>query len=225
MKIVTVIFSLFLISSCGRVEVSSTNGLGDFKSLNSITIDQNQLSTISSICQSLTRKNSALPALVNTPYVFSYSTKKCNETGMSAASDVATTLQTMGTSYKFLQGNGSSFYFGEVETPTSGSLSRICQQMADTGSLTNPSVAGTEVLFINPGVVGGDCPPAANESCLLLEKGTNDGNGLAKIHTKEWIRFNLKINSGKDGFFTYQKQVTSQGCSEGAFSVNQAVLK
>ncbi len=225
MKIMTVMLCLLMISSCGRVEVAATNGVGDFKNLSSLTIDQNQMSAISTLCQSLTRKNTALPALVNTPYVFSYSSKKCSDSGISAAADVATTLQNLGNSYKFLQANGSTFYFGEVETPTSGSLSRICQQMADTGGLTNPIVSGSEVLFITAGIAGVDCPPVDNESCLFLEKGTSDGNGLAKIHTKQWIRFNTKISSGRDGFFTYQKQITSKGCNEGAFSVNQAILK
>jgi len=159
------------------------------------------------------------------PYVFSYSSKKCSDSSVSSAIDIATTLQNSGSSYKFLQSNGSVFYFGEVETSTSGSLSRICSQMADSGAISNPIISGNEVLFVTTGISNGDCPSVFDESCVSLEKGTIDTSGMAKIHTKEWIRFNIKSNSGKNGFYTFQKQITSQGCSEGAFSINQATLK
>ena len=226
MKYSVIIFFVLFASSCGRVEVTGGAGVGDIKNVSPLVVGQSEISIISSICQAIAQKTAALPSYINAPATFTYSKKGCSDKTFGPASDVNSTIQSTASGYKFVLSGGIDFYFSDLETTDHGPISQICQQLSTQGTLSSPISYGSEyIFFTTSGISGADCSPLSQESCIYIEKGSADGNGLAKIHTKEWSRYKVQSYTGRVGFFTSKKQLTSLSCPEGSTSGNMATLK
>jgi hypothetical protein len=220
------IFLVLFATSCGKVEVTGGTGVGEIKNVSPLVVGQSELSIISSICQAIAQKTAALPSYINAPATFSYSRKSCSDKTFGTASDVNATIQSTASGFKFVLSGGVDFYFSDLETTDHGSMSQICQQLSTQGTLTSPINYGSEyIFFTTSGISGADCSPLSLENCIYIEKGSADGSGQAKIHTKEWSRYRVQSYTGRVGFFTSKKQLTSLSCPDGSTSGNMATLK
>jgi hypothetical protein len=220
------LFIFIFILACGRVELKVGDKLGDFKNVSPLTLGGQELELLKSICNSISQKTSALPVLVNSSLTFSYSSRSCEDESYSLPVDVLTTIQNSFNGYRFLKSDGTSFYFSDPETTDSGTMSLFCKQLNETQSLQSPLQAGQEYAFISTtGISSEDCATSVNEVCVEISKGSLDLSGLAKIHTKEWIKFSLDTLNGRKGFFTSKKLISSIGCPEGKLIGHKANLK
>jgi hypothetical protein len=217
---------LLMVLSCGKSEVISETGIGETKSSMPISISSNELTSLTAICQAISQKTSALPSFVNGQYIFTFSKKECTESTFGSSSDMTTILENKNGSYKFVENSGNYFYFSDVETTDDGSMSKICEKIKTGEPISSPITFGTESLFFSLGGISSeDCNTLANQTCVLIQKGTSVSEGLSRIHTKEWIRFDLSKTSGKLGFFTLKKTLTSNGCATGDSQGSKAILK
>ena len=225
MKLAYLLFLIFLLA-CGRVELKVGDKLGDFKNVSPLTLGGQELELLKSICSSISQKTSALPVMLNSSFTFSYSSRSCEDESYSAPVDFLTTIQNSFNGYRFLKSDGTSFYFSDLETTDSGTMSLFCKQLNETQSVQSPIQAGQEYSFISStGISSEDCAISENEVCVEISKGMQDLSGLAKIHTKEWIKFSLNSLNGRRGFFTSKKLITSIGCPEGKLLGHKANLK
>ncbi len=217
---------LFLLVSCGRVDISTGTRVGERINTEAVVVDSSQMEIIKSICDAIAKKTELIPNLVNTKVVFSYARKACDSSSFGSVSDVVTFLRLTALGPRFIDSNGAFFYFSEVETTDDGSMAKICQKIKLGQELKNPITEGSEyIYFTTSAISGSDCDPKLNEPCILIKKGFDSGSGLAKIHTKEWIRFDLNIDEGHQGFFNLKRQVSSVGCEEGKSHAESAVTK
>jgi hypothetical protein len=226
MKSIFSLSLLLMVLSCGKSEIISETGIGETKSSMPISISSNELANFTAICQAISQKTAALPAFVNGQYVFSVSKKECNESQFAAPSDMTTILENRNGSYKFVENTGNYFYFSDVETTEYGTMSKICEKIKMGEAISSPINFGSESLFFSMiGISSEDCNTLPNQMCVLIQKGTSVSDGQSRIHTKEWIRFDLSKTSGKLGFFTLKKTLTSNGCPTGDSQGSKAILK
>jgi hypothetical protein len=225
MKIL-ILSTLLVTFSCGKMDLKVGDSLGDFKSVEPLSLGDQQINLLNSVCSGIVQKTSALPLLINTNLTFSYSMKGCVDSAFSGPLDVPTTIQNINNSFRIVKSDSSAFYFSDLETTDSGTMSLICKQLTESANLQSPINLGVEYLFISTqGISSENCAPATNEVCIEVSKGTLDPSGLAKIHTKEWVRFSLDSTKGRKGFFTSKKQISSLACPEGKLSGHKALLK
>lgn len=220
------ILLLFFLISCGRVDVKTESGVGQRVSTEPIVVDSFQMDIIKSVCDAISKKTESISSLVNTKVLFSYAKKECTSSSLGAPSDVITFLRLTALGPRLIDSSGAFFYFSEVETSDEGSMAKICQKIKLGQELKNPIAEGSEyTYFTTSAISGNDCDAKFNQPCILIQMGTDSGSGLAKIHTKEWIRFDLRVDQGRQGFFNLKKQVSSIGCEEGQGHTDSAVVK
>lgn len=225
MKYVSLL-SLFALISCGEVHVDGGTGVGELKSISPVVVESSQVQTLTTVCQAIARKSNAANALINTPVLFSYARKGCADEKLSTPADVPTTIQSVYARFKFLKEDGSQFYFSDIETTNAGSLAEICSQLNVPGGIQSPIQNSNEYLYFSTtGVNNDDCPAIPNQQCVVLMRGSGNGQGLAQIHTKEWVRINLETLQGREGFFTWKKDITTAGCATGETIINTALAK
>jgi hypothetical protein len=211
--------------SCGRYDVTSgqSASIGEIKSLTVRSISASEQNTLSQMCSALSTKTATISSATGSTFTFGTSQTDCQ--GQSVGSgDVATYIQNLGSSFVFKRrSDNSDFFFSNVETTSSGVLSEICSNL---GSLSGGFTTGQEVTYFKTtDILSADCPPASGEVCIYTEKGTDQGNNTAKIHTKEWIRVRLNSNQGKVGFFTYRRKVSQSYCGQNQVQIQSATLK
>lgn len=220
MKVVSLL-ALLVVVSCGAYTPDDTSRVGESKSTTPVTVEP---TNVSRICDAIAAK--APSSLVNTQAIFSITSKGCDATAQSAPSDITTTIQLTLGGFRFVQSNGLLPYFSEIETVDQGSMSTICRQLVNTGTLASPIQNGNEFLYFSTtSITEGDCPVKADQQCIALMRASGTANGQAIVHTKEWIRFNLDATQGRIGYFTLKRQITSASCSEDKSSANSAELK
>lgn len=227
MKYLSFLALLGLIS-CGEVKNTSSSSVGELLTVEPISVDSNEVTALQSICSAISNKSKKLNSLLNAPLVFSYARKGCSETNLGATQVVPTTIQNVYGGYKLIKTDGDLFYFSDLETTDSGSLSIVCSQLKSSAGVKSPIQDGTEYIYFKAfGISGDDCPEASYEKCISVSKGSANGEGLAQIHTKTFIRINVDTIQGREGFFTFKKEISSSGCERfsGETIINMAILK
>ena len=213
---------LILSSSCGQYSVDA--GLGGVKSTNPVTVEGDDLRKIQSICDALAKKNAA--SLVNTVAVFDYSKRNCAEKNLSKPASVTTTIAGQFDNYKFIQSNGVSPYFSDIETLNKGLMANICASLNQEGGVKSPiKENGSYLYFTTRGINADQCSAGGDEVCILLERGNEFSEGQVGLHTRDWVRFNLDERQGRVGFFTMRRQVTSGPCAVDETQETVAFLK
>ncbi len=215
----SLLLGLILASSCGRIE--NLKGVGEIKDAKAYQISTSDHLIFDSICSSLTKKSQKLSAANPGVMTFDVLEKDCKgETVTSGPQQVRIEANLSG-GYQFRrQDTNGLFVFSEVETQNNGFMQSICG-----GSATQmPIVSGDEAIWISTGAGSRDCPPAGNEECLLLEKGTKTDGGY-RILSREFIRINTQNNSGKQGYFTYRRSVAQGNCDKGDSKESSVTLR
>jgi hypothetical protein len=218
--------SLLIIISCGKVELNVGDSIGEFKNVSPLVVGGQEFELLNSVCKGIAQKTIALPMLVNSTMTFSYAMRGCQDRGFNDPVDIITTIQNSFGGYRIVKSDGSVFFFSDPESTESGTMSLFCKQIAEAGNLQNPLQLGQEYFFITTsGISSENCSVSGNDVCIEVAKGSSDPSGMAKIHTKEWIRISLDPLNGRKGFFTSKKQISSLGCAEGKILGHKAILK
>jgi hypothetical protein len=210
------ILFLFVLVSCGKDAPLNTN-VGERRRMDPQPIrDANDLAAYKNICMAIANKSEMLSVSTEGEYVFSYSSKGCSESQMSGPRDIKTYIERISDSiFVFRSRSGESFPFSDVETDTTGLMSKICANLNnDLKSPIQTSMSGVMAFS--------RCDSDANIECVLIERGTLNGDEYT-IHTKDWIKF--KVTNGRRGFFVQRNQISGTSCPEGQEVMKAATLK
>jgi hypothetical protein len=176
---------------------------------------------VKAVCQALSNKQNVLSVLSSSgqQYVFNYAQKRCNDSTLPAAKDVATRIVRSDSNYIFKPVNNENFGFSDVETDTLGVMAAICKE-----SVASPIRQGsTGAIWWTTFVDAKQCQPGIGTLCVYLQRGSSADGWKFKIHTNEWIKF--RVDGEKEGFFLERKLVSSAGCDKGKTLEMRAVLK
>ena len=113
----TLLMTIFLLSSCGKINLPEDSKLATMNSLTSMpmVVGSSEHSKIKEICDALQTKSLTISSLVNSDYVFSNTSKQCTDTNFSPVADANVKMVNQSGSLKFSEGN-NLFYFSDVET-------------------------------------------------------------------------------------------------------------
>lgn len=216
----------FLAISCGKIDVTTSGSttVGESRSVNALSVlsdtDRNNLT---SVCNALGTKNSALPTFVGATYSWASATADCDKK-VTPELNVETVIQSNGQNYVFKRkDNNQDFIFPNVETNTSGILADACNFL---NGLQNPLVSGsTATYYTTTGISSEDCVPTSGEVCVSVETAGRSGDFYI-VHTKEWLRVRVSSpTNARIGFVTQRKKVTQGSCGIGEVLEFRASLK
>ena len=223
----TLLMTVFLISSCGKINLPEDSKLSTLNSLTSLPmlVGSSEHSKIKEICDALQIKSVTISSLVNSDYVFSNTTKQCTDTSFSPIADSNVKMVNQSGSLKFSEGN-NLFYFSDVETIDTGVLGFICQRL---DNLASPIVLDeTNLLYFTASdFIGTDCQNEPNQRCLKIERAlkvaVSKTENKGRVHTREWIK--VRLDQPRIGFFSYRKLISEAGCVEDKYFGRTATLK
>lgn len=215
-----VLFFLLIISSCGKIDIAST-GLGQERSSAEFAISTDDLVVFDRVCEALTRKVVLYSASLPSPMTYTVERTDCE--GVSAAPvDQSVAVENAGGNFQLrVQATNAAFVFPNSESQVSGVMAPFC---AGVAKLPLKKTNG-DATWISRSVSSGDCPPSAKEDCFAIETGSPSGKDEFKIHTREFIRFNVNKTSPRYGLFTFRKVSSANGCLGKQFSSTSATLK
>jgi hypothetical protein len=225
MKKIFPLFLILAISSCGKIDNPKSSSLEEVRSFSVQSLTGNDLTTLQTICTALTSKYNFLNVTNNKTYSFGTSSKSCEDANVSATTLVQADIQ--GLLFKRLD-TGANFIFPDVETNVSGVMKTVC------ANTTNPSsplaqADGSAIWFTATSLSNSDCKPAANEVCLLIEKGVTSTSttapGSYEIVSKDWVKFQVDSRMSNYGFWTGRKLISSALCGTSKYSEAHADLK
>lgn len=223
MKLSLLLLSFALVS-CGEYKNQglAQNKVGDILPvIANSPANGSDRANVSAICNALAQKSNILGTALNSTHTFFASQQDCSGNQMGAG-DVETVIQSNGSNFVFKRkSDGLDFIFPNVETPDSGVMAEICNNLSN---LTNPVVGNEITYFTTTGISSNDCPTASGEICIAIRKAFAQGN-TAQVHTKEWMRVRVAGTQGRVGFFTHRKKVTQSFCAQNEALIFQATLK
>jgi hypothetical protein len=218
---------LIILASCEGEgdKASSDRNVGTNKKYEPIEVEGSNLERLKVICHSLAEKESLLNILISTDteYEYQYAQKGCNDKEMPTPKRVITTLTGNYPNYYFRVRQGDYFGFPEVETVSSGLLSKICQDLRDFGAVKSPMQVASYVVAFTTHTSPKDCKSDKNGYCVKVEKGSFLQNNEYKVHTEEWMKVNIK--NPRLGFFTERKLISTANCPQDKTFEKRAVLK
>ena len=223
----TLLMTIFLISSCGKINLPEDSKLGQLvdPSTQPIVVGSSEHSKIKEICDALQTKTLTISALVNTDYMFSNTTKQCLDTNFSPMADANVKMVNQSGSLKFSEGN-NLFYFSDVETIDTGVLGFICQRL---DNLASPiALDATNLLYFTASdFISTDCQNEPTQRCLKIERAVkvavSKTEDKGRVHTREWIK--VRLDQPRIGFFSYRKLISEAGCVDGQYFGRTTTLK
>lgn len=215
---------LVIAASCGKISgIEGSGAVGTVRTLQVNTISGSDALVFDRICQALTRKGAKLESALPNSLSFSVVENDCNK-NLVDSSTQAVRVEKAGTGeFQFRrQDTNALFVFPKVETSSFGFMKELCG-----GASQMPVVKNDSAVWVSSSVSESDCPSKSNEVCLSVEYGSkepNTQNGY-RIHTRELVRFNVQLNAGNYGYFTYRRAYASNNCDLGKFTETQATLR
>jgi hypothetical protein len=213
MKFLAISLMVLLFASCGKVEVQTGSGsIGELKGISPLTVPSGDLQTFDQICAGLTTKTGKFDTSAPT-LTYDVQSKNCDgENNLKESQQVSVVLLD---GYYQLRNRATSapFIFPNAEGPKSGIFDGICGK---TG-LTMPILQSNgSAKWVKP---GGECPGASGEICVTVEIGAKEPNSnFYRVHTREFVRFNVQNLNGKFGHFTYRRRFSEGVCDVGDFA-------
>ncbi|MES2526884.1 MAG: hypothetical protein V4598_07340 [Bdellovibrionota bacterium] len=214
-----------LLVSCGEIKGMKGSGIGQMRELSQLQISTSDSLTFDSICASLTKKSQKLTAALPNSLNFDVQEKDCDGKTVTFASQQVRVENGGSGGYQYRRTDTSSlFIFPNVETQDSGFMQAICSGSATTMPVLK---SADEAVWISAaGVNSTDCPGAVGETCVLVESGSREGTtNNFRIHSREFVRFNLQATSGKYGYFTHRKAYTANNCDSGKNTESIATMR
>lgn len=197
--------------SCGKIKMAGSEGLGQMLESTPKAISTADQLVFDRICNALTAKQSKFGSSLPT-LIFDVQEKDCKGSTSNFQTQQVR-IESTGSDFQLRrQDTNGLFVFPTVETPSSGVMAELCAGTANMPVMRN----GEAIVITTSGFSSGDCSANGNEQCLMVVKASPDGqtNGL-RIHTREFIKFNLNQTSGKFGYYTYRKAIARNNCDEG----------
>jgi hypothetical protein len=189
---------LLITVACGRIDV---NGIGGTK-LNSVMaispLNGSDRANLQTICNALGSK------VVAPGSTLTFKTFEGDCTGNTISNaDVQAVISPSGGLVR--KSDGQSFIFPDIETPSSGLLQGVCNNLSGFENTAEFGVTTT-------GSDLADCGSASENLCVVVKRAGVDG----RIHTVDWMRVKVTdfSRTGKLGFFTYRKKVTRSYCGQ-----------
>lgn len=214
---------VFLATSCGKYEAPGSNStVGQIRSLSAKALGPSDQSALSSVCQALGVKAQKLPSATNAPFSFTAIQSDCEGSTVSSGL-ISTFIQGETPNFYFRTSQGTNFIFPNVETPTSGVFTQVCNSLGNIQDVTTLTTGEAQWVSTSQ-ATGTDCPGVSGETCVLLETGAAQSGSDFKIHTREWIRIRTNPSLTNYGFFTYRKKITQAFCPENKAIYYQATL-
>ena len=224
MKALLTLSGLLILSSCGKIDVTSTN-LGQKITFNPQAMSARDVQNVQSICSALSKKETNLSASTAGTYTFGVTTRGCTESGDSAEVLVATSVESAGSGYKFRRNDTSAYFvFQEVETSAVGIMKTLCQNSGTQVDQVKDPVTNVVTTFSTTEIE--DCTYKGDEICLLVNKAVPNGNDF-EVVSKEWVKFRVNGTTGKGnlGFWTSRKLMSNTSCALNQTSTTIATLK
>ena len=223
----TLLMTIFLLSSCGKINLPKDSKLATLNSLTSMpmVVGSSEHSKIKEICDALQVKSVTINSLINSDYVFSNTSKQCSDTSFSPMADANVKMVNQSGSLKFSEGN-NLFYFSDVETIDTGVLGLICQKL---DNLASPiALDATNLLYFTASdFLSNDCQNEPTQRCLKIERAlkvaVSKTEDKGRVHTREWIK--VRLDQPRIGFFSYRKLISEAGCVDGQYFGRTATLK
>jgi hypothetical protein len=223
----TLLMTIFLLSSCGKINLPEDSKLATMNSLTSMpmVVGSSEHSKIKEICDALKIKSVTISSLVNSDYVFSNTSKQCSDTSFSPIAEANVKMVNQSGSLKFSEGN-NLFYFSDVETIDTGVLGFICQRL---DNLASPiALDATNLLYFTASdFISNDCQNEPTQRCLKIERAVkvavSETEDKGRVHTREWIK--VRLDQPRIGFFSYRKLISEAGCVDGQYFGRTATLK
>lgn len=217
-----VLVSLLLCIACNsdsQKPQTNSNGYMDERRADELTVSYEDYYRLDTICKALREKENRLGDLITSEYTFDYQSRDCNADALKSQT-VKVSIQKPGDDYVFRPSNGEPFSFQNVETSTSGVMSKVCAQIGD---FKNPIISGSSAYWITTFVRSEHCRSDENGICVFIEKGSQIRDGIYGVHAREYLKF--KTRNPRMGFFTERKLITSADCSNGKTIERRAYLK
>ncbi len=218
-------FIALLFVSCGEIKTNAGAGIGEVRALNPVAISTTDNLVFDSICSALTKKSQKLSSALPNALSFDVQEKDCEGKNVTFATQQVRVENNSSEGYQLRRQDTSGlFVFPAVETQDKGIMQAIC-----SGTATAlPAMRSTdEAMWISTaGYSSTDCPSASGEVCILVEYGAREGTGNSfRIHTRDFVRFNLQSTSGKYGYFTHRKSFSENNCERGKNTESIATMR
>lgn len=220
-----ILLSLFVLASCVASNTEPVESNGEVRRFTPKVSSQTDINRALAICNALNEKANLLNVLSNSgkEYVFDFTSKGCASSATPVTKTIPTSIVYGSSSYVFKSKTADNFGFSDVETNVQGVMSTICQWGGTLESPIQPYPGSSQALWWTANVSNDFCKPDANNFCIELEHGTRTEGEFFRIHTTEWIKF--QINGANKGFFVERKLISEAGCQRGESFESRAVLK
>ncbi len=226
MKILSII-GLFLLVSCGAPTPSNEASGGSSRyAPQPLTTDQ--MAVLSNICSAVDDKTARLDGVNGSELVFSYKADNCDSIPSIKVHDITVTVDSSrdangNENYSFK--TSESFAFKEIETTTTGVVSKMCANVHDISANGGKDAilldtAGLKALWFSA-TSSSECQPDDTHQCLSLVYGYKNASGDYDHATRETLKFDMH---DKRGYFISRVKRSSIGCKTGE-SIMAAVLK
>jgi hypothetical protein len=227
-KILSLI-GLLLLVSCGAPN-QNNEASGGSSRYSPIPLTTDQMAVLSNICSAVDDKTARLDGVNGTEHVFSYKADNCDSNPSIKVHDVTVKVDLSRDSsgndiYSFLPVGNESFPFKEIETTSTGVVSKMCANIRDTSSNGGKDAilldaTGLKALWFMASS-SSECQPDDTHQCLFLVYGYKNANGDYDHATREVLKFDMH---DKRGYFVSRVKRSSIGCKTGE-SIMAAVLK
>ncbi|MFL5783290.1 MAG: hypothetical protein ACJ76H_01690 [Bacteriovoracaceae bacterium] len=220
MKFIAGLAFILVSVSCGKIENTNGTGIGELRDVTKLsTASGSDNVTFDQICAGLTNKE---PKLTSSPPNLSFDVQStdCDGKNVIFETEQVSVVNNPTTGPQFINRNSNfPFVFPQVETTSAGVFAGLCGKT----SREFPVKVGNDYRWIRG---GGDCPGVSGESCVTVETASKDVNTTYyRVHTREFIRFNITANTGKFGYFTYRRKLAESVCSFGKHTEDIVTLR
>jgi hypothetical protein len=211
-------FILFSVS-CGKIENTNGTGIGELRDISKLsTASASDNVIFDQICSGLTNKEGKLTS--SPPNLsFDVQSTDCDGKNVIFETEQISVVNNSGGPQFINRNTNFPFVFPQVETTAFGVFANLCGK----ASRTFPVQVGNDYRWIRS---GGECPAVSGETCVTVETASKDVNtSYYRVHTREFIRFNVTANTGKYGYFTYRRKLAESVCAFGKHTEDIVTLR
>ncbi len=213
MKLFFILIFAMAALSCGKIKQPKKNsGLGGLFEGTAQPLSPSDVEKLKMICDAVAFKTARLSNDYR-DFNFLYSSKPCSENNLSEPTPILAHIQNRGAGLAFYADSGASFPFSEIETSSSGIVSKIC----NSGGMDRVALdaGGLSMAFFNT-ADSSQCSSSSTTRCLLVKTGSLVAGTINyQHHTSDWIKFNVNGSDAYAGYFESRFVSSQVGCSGG----------
>lgn len=207
------LFALMVFTFIGCGVGDEMNEVGGQRKFEPMSISPEDYGRILAVCNAIKNKEAILPQMVqnSAPFPFEYGEKTCAGESIESYTTFVTKIKAIAQDYEFARADGQDFAYRNVETSKVGLMVDVCNNLpAKTSPIIGSNGAG---IWFGSVVATKTCQSSSDATCMLVEFGRKIDQDNYQIHTREWIKFNIR--GAKEGFFTERRTYSAVGCAAG----------